>query len=171
MAKVDKSTARLTKVLAEKFGKLIHDAPNESVRAKLRKCNAFGMYAKDALDGKEIPDKVAQRMYELINTCINDWSDQYVIAFYDALIQANVVENQLSLDLDSKPEEVVDSQDEMIEFEVNGVKHTVKAVAKMKKFITIMRPDGSCYDQEVDDNFDLKKFESELSQGYLVIHH
>lgn len=171
MAKVDKSAARLYKVLAEKFGKLIHDAPNEDVRAKLRKCNSYGSYAKAVLEGKDIPDIVASRMYELINRCINEWSDQYVASFYDALIQDDSEKNQLSLDLDSKPEEVVESSDEMLEFDFNGVKHTVKAVSKMKKFITIMRPDGSCYDQEVADDFDLKEFESKLSQGYFVIHH
>jgi hypothetical protein len=171
MAKVDKSCARLTKVLAEKFGKLIHDAPNEAIRAKLRKCNAFGKHAKDALAGVEIPEHVAQRMYELINKCINDWSDQYVNAFYDALIQEDVEEKQMSLELETSNSEETVSETETLELvDDNGVKHTVVVSNKPYHYVVIMRPDGSYYQQEVDaDTFDLKDFESRLSIGYAVI--
>lgn len=162
---VNKSALRLYKVLAEKFGKLIAEAPNEDVRKKLRKCNAQGKYVEDIKVGKEIPDKVSQRMNELMNKCINEWSDLYVKSVYDSILAEVAESYQTSLTFEEdKPEvktEVEDVPSVKEETLIDSSNERARYIAKVE------RPDGTTYEQEVDSD-DIEAQQKRFGKRYKV---
>lgn len=88
MSKVNKNHIRMLSLVCEKFGALIPDAPNESIRNVLRQFNAQRKFAEEAKKTGEMPDKVATKVYKYVNDAINIHADFIVNEIYKSLLDS-----------------------------------------------------------------------------------
>jgi len=139
----------------------------ERIKAWLDKRSWFTVTENGYTFEKAICSEKQKKFFADLRKQYKSFIDEFYPKGGDETMSNVVLDSKESVESEAKAEEI----ETMEIVDCFGEKHIVGVHNKPHHYVVIMRPDGSCYEQEVSDNFDLKDFESRLSNGYFVIHH